>query len=102
MADKYVIFKIGDWLEEWKQHPDTPETEHPLTDLQRKQIDGFVIRPQDVFAVGALNAYGDQILAAAEILGPGFDRYDELINLADKVKGMAHEAERLKDRKIPD
>lgn len=102
MADKYVIFKIGDWLEEWKEHEDTPEEDHPLTNLQRKRLDGFVIRKSDVFAAGTLNAYGDQVLAAAEIIGPDHERYDELIRLADKAKEVAYEAEQYQDKKIPD
>jgi hypothetical protein len=108
MADKYVVFKIGDWLDEWKQHEDSPEAEHILTDLQRHRIpDAHVIRGQDVFAAPALHSYAASIAVAMRVLeshnGTGQFRKEirKMQEAADYFHNAAVESEQIA-WKVPD
>lgn len=106
--DKYAVFKIGDWLEEWKQWQDPGDALHPLTDLQRKRLDdAVVIRTQDVFAGPALHAYAANISTAISVIR-GAEDSGELAKVADRLQAIAdhfHEAALEADDKagkIPD
>lgn len=104
--NKYVVFKIGDWLDEWKQWTDPKDAHHPLTDLQHHRIeDAVVIRQQDMFAGPALQTYAASISIAKTALqgaiplleeGPAKDKIHNEIaylgELADFFHTMAEEA----------
>lgn len=97
---KYVVFPLSAWLEEWKQHPDTDDAPHPLTDLQRHRLDdAVVIRTKDIFAGPALHAYAANISTAISILrsvSPPFtDVADELQRVADYFSDAAAEADEI-------
>lgn len=103
--DKYVVFKIGDWLDFWKEFPDSPDTEHLLTPLQRKRLDdAVVIRRQDVFAPPALDAYANCIMVVLETekaINGNTKLAQRLQNIADYFHTQAAEAWQA-DRKVPD
>lgn len=102
--DKYAVFKIGDWIEEWKQHQDPGDAPHPLTDLQRKRLDdAVVIRTQDVFAGPALHAYAANISTAISVIKSlpiDAIEIDEAVARLQSIADHFHEAALEADDKV--
>lgn len=92
MGEKYVIFK----KEDWKSDPD----------VEMESIEGFVLRPSDIFARPTLDAYVHHVLTVLEL-----DRKisiltssqrEHLEKVCDDASTIAREWQRGPEARIPD
>lgn len=109
MAEKYIVFKIDDWLDAWKGMDPDPDTEaeegsHPLSELQGKRLPGaHVIREQDIFAAPVLYAYASAVQTTIEIMHrEGIDVPVYLETARDHFFEAAGDAEASPVKRLPD
>jgi hypothetical protein len=103
-GEKYVIFKADEWD---AAVVEGVEVEVPDAVTLPEPVEGFVLRPSDIFGPAALWGYAHLLQTAVE-LGQmrqcfGDDEYRRLVDSAVEVAKIAEDWQRRgENRKVPD